>query len=471
MSLPHTLVRLLVVGVAFFGLSSCAEDGADANGDQSCEPDTRECLDDFNFRVCDPNGQGYTLGVCPAGQPCSAGLCSGGAPNNDTPPNNNPPPPPNNDGNNDPPPPNNNPNNDVDDSTEGPCTPFERLCVNDGLLKICRGDGAAYDLGTCPPDQPCDDGFCGGIDGMPGTCTPGVRECIDARTIRICRPDGSAWDNQVCPNNFVCENAACRNLSNCIDNDQDGYGDGEGCLAPDCDDNDFSVNPDGFEICGNEIDEDCDGIDAPCECDPVAQDCPGDNLRCALGRNNDFECRTDGLLGEGELCGGIPSNCGRGLVCIITGGENESRCTRICDANSGQGCIGEAVCGATLNGFDNVGLCVGVTRCDPVDNPQACQPGTTCQPISDRDALCFDGGGNLGENANCNPNDDQCSSGLACITVQGGNNPGTRCKALCKINRGNGDCSNRQGQACSPIELSFTLNNRTETIRTYGICN
>ena len=42
----------------------------------------------------------------------------------------------------------------------------------------------------------------------------------------------------------------------CIDKDEDGYGEGPECLGPDCDDDDFSVNPGAQEL--------CDGIDNNC---------------------------------------------------------------------------------------------------------------------------------------------------------------------------------------------------------------
>ena len=44
------------------------------------------------------------------------------------------------------------------------------------------------------------------------------------------------------------------------DDDGDGYQD----CVDDCDDGDASSNPGGTEICGDGIDQDCDGSDLPC---------------------------------------------------------------------------------------------------------------------------------------------------------------------------------------------------------------
>ncbi|MFT5685245.1 MAG: hypothetical protein ACI8RZ_006194, partial [Myxococcota bacterium] len=37
--------------------------------------------------------------------------------------------------------------------------------------------------------------------------------------------------------------------------------------ATDCDDSDAAVNPDAEEVCGDGIDNDCDGMDAVCATD------------------------------------------------------------------------------------------------------------------------------------------------------------------------------------------------------------
>lgn len=53
------------------------------------------------------------------------------------------------------------------------------------------------------------------------------------------------------------------NQTECIDQDGDGYGDG--CsMGTDCDDNDTAINPGAEEICGDGIDQNCDGEDEAC---------------------------------------------------------------------------------------------------------------------------------------------------------------------------------------------------------------
>jgi hypothetical protein len=49
-----------------------------------------------------------------------------------------------------------------------------------------------------------------------------------------------------------------------VDNDDDSDGDGFVENEGDCDDTDPDIAPDRLEVCGNQIDDDCDGVDEPC---------------------------------------------------------------------------------------------------------------------------------------------------------------------------------------------------------------
>lgn len=62
---------------------------------------------------------------------------------------------------------------------------------------------------------------------------------------------------------FSCLDGAC---ITCTDNDNDGYSIDEGvCGIADCNDSNSDINPGELEICGNNIDENCDGIIPGCE--------------------------------------------------------------------------------------------------------------------------------------------------------------------------------------------------------------
>ncbi|MBL7148310.1 MAG: hypothetical protein ISS82_05785 [Nanoarchaeota archaeon] len=73
----------------------------------------------------------------------------------------------------------------------------------------------------------------------------------------------------------------------CIDNDGDSYGEGDGCLGTDCDDNNVNIHPGATEVCNDNVDNDCDG-----GVDCSDSDC-GDFPFCLITECND-EIDNDG---------------------------------------------------------------------------------------------------------------------------------------------------------------------------------
>ena len=101
-----------------------------------------------------------------------------------------------------------------------------------------------------------------------------------------------------------------------IDHDGDGYTENQG----DCNDSDASIYPGAIEICGDGIDQDCSGSDLECAQDPNDMDDDGDGFT-----ENDGDCDdSDATIFPGaiEICGdGIDQDCnGNDLICTAING-------------------------------------------------------------------------------------------------------------------------------------------------------
>lgn len=104
---------------------------------------------------------------------------------------------------------------------------------------------------------------------------------------------------------------ACPIDPNDVDDDADGYSENQG----DCNDNSAVINPDATEICGDGIDQDCSGADLACPIDPNDVDDDGDGYS-----ENQGDCNDASVLispGVEDICGdGVDQDCsGADLVC------------------------------------------------------------------------------------------------------------------------------------------------------------
>lgn len=96
-----------------------------------------------------------------------------------------------------------------------------------------------------------------GIEDISSGCDEEYEEFIDCTSSSVCSivDDGERFMITELSNTAVREQ--------CKDSDNDGYG--VGCYkGEDCNDNNSNINPDANDICGNGIDEDCNGFDESC---------------------------------------------------------------------------------------------------------------------------------------------------------------------------------------------------------------
>ncbi|MEO1273212.1 MAG: putative metal-binding motif-containing protein, partial [Myxococcota bacterium] len=164
----------------------------------------------------------------------------------------------------------------------------------------------------------------------------------------------------------------CVPLDFCLDNDEDGYGEGPGCLERDCDDENPMRNPAQTEIC-DELDNDCDGVvdgntvesNVPCDTG-IPGVCSAGIRRCSFGT---LECETTRFAGR-EICDNIDNDCD-GLTDEDDQGEPLSE---ICYSGpEGTADVGQCATGVRTCQGGQFSLCIGqalplLEVCDGIDN-------------------------------------------------------------------------------------------------------
>jgi hypothetical protein len=236
------------------------------------------------------------------------------------------------------------------------------------------------------PDEPGDES--GAEDAPPatvgvcGTCTehaecgPPARCILLGTGARACSPLCNP-DVPSCPRGFHCvENAAapgettCVPLADvcCIDQDDDGFGEGEDCRGPDCNDDVEEINPGRLELC-NEVDDDCDG-----DTDEEVVDCGAPE--CREDGAGGYEALPDGSCAGGACAERLPVSCG--LFACWGGGGSGDACAVDCAAS----------------GVDDDVLCVAAAHCDDGDcladlaDGQACDEGSDCVSAHCQNGFC-----------------------------------------------------------------------------------
>ncbi|MCA9772587.1 MAG: FG-GAP repeat protein, partial [Myxococcales bacterium] len=195
----------------------------------------------------------------------------------------------------------------------------------------------------------------------------------------------------------------------CSDEDLDGYGDPASPYCPfadrDCDDSNPLRNPDAVEVCGNGIDDNCDGRvdvnDAQCALPAGCEDADGDGFSPDGGLCGASDCddsNSDVHPGAREIClGGVDEDCdgqpfeGLGAACAVGLGACKAEGQLVC-APDGNGLSCDAVPGFPRaeicgNGIDDNcngrvdGEDYACSPCVDLDGDGASTTGGACGPI------------------------------------------------------------------------------------------
>jgi hypothetical protein len=248
--------------------------------------------------------------------------------------------------------------------------------ANTPVCSMCAG---AADCGS--------DGVCVQVSAGGRACLPRCNTDVPVCPGRLrCVRDVALADVAVCaPVGGTC----------CVDNDGDGYGQGVGCMGPDCNDADPARTGAAAELC-NDVDDDCDGTvdeDLSRACTTA---CGGGTERCTRGAwggctaplpttevcANAMDDDCDGMTDEGcttATCDtpgpvrwNLPVGTAGGPDCVRTGGgycEGTAYCSGASCSTTPPGRCGEGNfhCGTlrcNVGTFVMEHYCDVLARCD-----------------------------------------------------------------------------------------------------------
>lgn len=199
--------------------------------------------------------------------------------------------------------------NDCDDTNANIRPNVPDVCDgkdNDCNVNTVDGSGEAW----YGQQTTCGVGKCAG--------NKGVYTCMSGAKTNMCNPYGGAvvesceYETGYDKIDNNCDGMTDLDCSSYCDQDKDGYSSHTICLfggysIGDCDDTNAAIHPGGTEVCGNGIDEDCNGADTVCTCSDGTL-----YTRCSITKPK--YCENGILIDKCQTC-----SCETGKTCQTNG--------------------------------------------------------------------------------------------------------------------------------------------------------